>query len=325
MTVDGVTYNNWTFNSDGKSNISKAGITKLGARLACDIEDVAPTWGASLKSEIRVTFSDQTGTTSDPKLTITYTPASVPTVTTQAATSIAANQAVLNGNITDLGSEDVTEWGFYYVEGAGTPTSSDTVISSTGTASTGAYTETPTGLKDNTLYSARSFATNSVGTDTGDVVQFTTTKLKKIVAGTTGAMSATLENLKEETKYYIRSYATNSAGTSYGTETDFTTTGGMITRTLTESISTTDTTTKDTARIIEDGATVTDTVSLAKIVQAILTEIITVISSMTFSKLLGRVLSEAITITDNIYNGKIPDIWSKVVKKITTWTKTPRE
>ena len=96
-------------------------------------------------------------------------------VSTQASTEVVDNQAVLNGNVLDLGEEDVTVWGFYYKEGTGTPTSSDTVISSTGTASMGAYTETPIGLTANTLYSVVSFATSAEGTSTGETIEFTTT------------------------------------------------------------------------------------------------------------------------------------------------------
>ena len=98
-----------------------------------------------------------------------------PVVTTQAASSIDYTQAVLNGNITDEGGADVTTRGFYYATGSVTPTSSDTTISSTGSYSTGAYTETPTGLSTGQLYSATAFATSSIGTTTGSVVEFTTT------------------------------------------------------------------------------------------------------------------------------------------------------
>jgi len=174
-SVSTVDYNNYTLDANGISNVSKTGISEFGMKNSWDMNSsFTGTWGSSKNSFYLNKSADSTGTTDDPKLTITYTADSAPTVTTQAATSVEENQAVLNGNITGLGTEDVTEWGFYYKEGAGTPTSSDTVISSTGTASTGAYTETPTGLKDNTLYSAIAFATNSVGTDTGDVIQFTT-------------------------------------------------------------------------------------------------------------------------------------------------------
>ena len=58
-------------------------------------------------------------------------------------------------------------------EGSGTPTDSDNVEYVSGTNS-GAFSGTILGLNYSTLHSFRAFATNSVGTDLGDVLQFTT-------------------------------------------------------------------------------------------------------------------------------------------------------
>ena len=82
--------------------------------------------------------------------------------------------AVLNGNINDVGSPNYFEKGFYWVEGSGTPTSSDNIEYVSGTNS-GAFNGTLTGLNYSTLHSFRAFATNSVGTDTGATLQFSNT------------------------------------------------------------------------------------------------------------------------------------------------------
>ena len=99
---------------------------------------------------------------------------SAPSVTTVSSTSVLTSSAVLNGNINDVGSPNYFEKGFYWVEGSGTPTASDNIEYVGGTNS-GAFSGTITGLNYSTLHSFRAFATNSVGTDLGAVLQFTTT------------------------------------------------------------------------------------------------------------------------------------------------------
>ena len=67
-------YNDWTLNATGKSSISKTGITKFGLREATyDVPDNAPPYIASRYTAIKIDYSDTTGTSTDPKLTITYT------------------------------------------------------------------------------------------------------------------------------------------------------------------------------------------------------------------------------------------------------------
>ena len=98
---------------------------------------------------------------------------SAPSVTTVSSTSVLTSSAVLNGNINDVGSPNYFEKGFYWKEGSGTPTASDNIEYVGGTNS-GAFSGTITGLNYSTLHSFRAFATNSVGTDTGATLQFTT-------------------------------------------------------------------------------------------------------------------------------------------------------
>ena len=66
-------YNNFTLNSIGKGNISKTSISKFGARNAnYDVSGTAPSWKSGLACYLSAYSSDQTGTTQDPKLVITY-------------------------------------------------------------------------------------------------------------------------------------------------------------------------------------------------------------------------------------------------------------
>lgn len=98
---------------------------------------------------------------------------SAPSVTTVSSTNVLTTSAVLNGNISDVGSPNYFEKGFYWKEGSGTPTELDNILYVGGTNS-GDFSGTLTGLNFSTLHSFRAFATNSVGTDTGVTLQFTT-------------------------------------------------------------------------------------------------------------------------------------------------------
>lgn len=55
--------------------VNKAGITKLGLRLAWDTDNSAPTWVSAAVSSYQIYFADQSGTTNDPKLTIIHSAA----------------------------------------------------------------------------------------------------------------------------------------------------------------------------------------------------------------------------------------------------------
>lgn len=66
-------YNDFTFNATGISNVSKTGISKFGGRNAnYDVAAVAPTWSSFGFTRDLVNFADFAGTTSDPKLVVTY-------------------------------------------------------------------------------------------------------------------------------------------------------------------------------------------------------------------------------------------------------------
>lgn len=68
-------YNDFTLNSNGLANISKTGVSKFSTRNEnYEVSNVAPTWaGSNLTSDIQASQADETGTTQDPKLVVTYT------------------------------------------------------------------------------------------------------------------------------------------------------------------------------------------------------------------------------------------------------------
>jgi hypothetical protein len=66
-------YNDITMDADGIDNISKSEISKFGARLSWDINGAfGGAWVSGQYSGFSVNMADNTGTTADPKLTITY-------------------------------------------------------------------------------------------------------------------------------------------------------------------------------------------------------------------------------------------------------------
>ena len=94
----------------------------------------------------------------------------VPTVQTNAATSITTTEATLNGNVISDGGATVTSRGFYY----GTSASNLTQSVQCG-GGTGEFATTLTGLNIGTTYYYKTYATNSSWTSYGDVLSFTTT------------------------------------------------------------------------------------------------------------------------------------------------------
>lgn len=67
-------YNDFTLNSTGRGNVSKTGISKFGARNAnYDVSGTTPTWSNGSQHRFQCSGSDQSGTSQDPKLVVTYT------------------------------------------------------------------------------------------------------------------------------------------------------------------------------------------------------------------------------------------------------------
>ncbi len=95
----------------------------------------------------------------------------LPTVTTQATTSMVTTTATGNGNVTDLGDSAVTQHGHCW-NTAGLPDTDDSKTTNGAKATTGAFTSAITGLTSGTLYYVRAYATNTDGTGYGSEVNF---------------------------------------------------------------------------------------------------------------------------------------------------------
>lgn len=104
----------------------------------------------------------------------------LPTVTTQNVSSIGSTTAYGNGNITNIGSGNVTVRGVCWNK-TGNPTYSDSKSYQTGSFGTGAFSRFMSGLDPNTLYYVKAFAYNDAGLSYGSQVNFTTNKAKPTV------------------------------------------------------------------------------------------------------------------------------------------------
>ena len=95
-----------------------------------------------------------------------------PTVVTGDHSEITSSSAKLSGEVLLDNGEPITERGFVWVKGLGTPTTSSNKVRVEGM--TGEYSATVSEFEPNQTYSYRAYATNSKGTAYGEVWNFTT-------------------------------------------------------------------------------------------------------------------------------------------------------
>ncbi|HKL95727.1 MAG TPA: T9SS type A sorting domain-containing protein, partial [Paludibacteraceae bacterium] len=124
---------------------------------------------------VRVRTTDQGSLTFEKVFTITIINVDeAPTVTTQAVSSIGETTATGNGNITNLGDSNPTQYGVVWST-SNNPTVDLTTKTEEGAiAVCGVFTSSITGLIKNTTYYVKAYATNATGTVYGDEVSFTT-------------------------------------------------------------------------------------------------------------------------------------------------------
>lgn len=95
----------------------------------------------------------------------------VPTLTTTEITNITGNSASTGGNVTIAGGAEVTAYGVCYSTEENPTIEGDKTEDGSGT---GDFTSQISGLKGNTNYFVRAYATNSAGTGYGPQISFTT-------------------------------------------------------------------------------------------------------------------------------------------------------
>ena len=141
--------------------------------------------------------------------------ASVPTLTTSDASSIADNSAVCGGNISSDGGATITSSGIAYSTTVN-PTISSSTVATSPTVTSGSFTCNISGLTAGTVYHVRSFATNSAGTSYGADKQFTTTGTPPVQYCDSKGNNSSYEHIATVT---IGDFTNNSGAAGY---TDFT-------------------------------------------------------------------------------------------------------
>jgi hypothetical protein len=122
-----------------------------------------------MKNSIKLLFVLFIGVT---LITMSCKKETTPSVTTADVTAIEQTSVTAGGEVTDDGGADVTERGVCYSRTDANPTIADS--KTTDGAGTGAFESKVTGLLNNTTYYVRAYATNSVGTSYGAVIEFKT-------------------------------------------------------------------------------------------------------------------------------------------------------
>ncbi|MBM3863318.1 MAG: hypothetical protein FJ385_05090, partial [Verrucomicrobia bacterium] len=169
------------FTSSGLVDSETIGSVTISYGTGAAAEDAAGTY------EDQVTPSAATGGTfTASNYDITYATgdiivsagASAPTVTTSAATSVGANTATLNGNVSADGGAEVTARGFVSSTTDATPELGESGVTQSASASggTGLIDAALSSLSANTTHYFQAYATNSAGTTYGGVQSFTTLK-----------------------------------------------------------------------------------------------------------------------------------------------------
>lgn len=118
---------------------------------------------------VRAYAVNSVGTSYGTTVQLTTAGADAPVVSTTTTTLLNRTVATVGGNVTDQGSESVTERGIYY--GTSQESLPTKVANGLGT---GTFPVFITGLTAGTTYFFKAFATSSIGTSYGDVLSFTT-------------------------------------------------------------------------------------------------------------------------------------------------------
>ena len=126
---------------------------------------------------------------------LSFTTLDVPTVTSNAASSVTGTSATLNGNITDTGGENATRRGFTWGTVATLIGGDTATTTNVGSYSTGAFSEGVSSLSLGTTYYFRAYAENSVATSTGTILSFTTLDVPTVATNAASDVTTTSATL----------------------------------------------------------------------------------------------------------------------------------
>ena len=165
-----------TINSVGLCNLGDAGTAKDFTYNATSLKASTTYYvRAYAENSVGISYSNQM------KFQTVGVP-QVAEVETGTAVEITSSQAIISGNVVNLGNTSgLSQYGHVW----GTmdnPTISDNKTQLGKTSSTGAFNSTLTGLSPNTLYHVRAYATNDVGTSYGKEITFTTSLADVVIS-----------------------------------------------------------------------------------------------------------------------------------------------
>lgn len=180
---DGFTEKGVCYNTSASPTVSNNKVAFTGTTTAATFEVTLSNLVYATKYYARAYATGSAGTIYGEEYNFTTLPV-VPTLTTSAVTAVTGKSASTGGNVTVTGGAEVTARGVCY--GTQTPTIDDS--KTTDGKGAGAFTSALAGLKGNTTYYVRAYATNSAGTGYGPVVSFKTPVDLPVV--TTAAISA---------------------------------------------------------------------------------------------------------------------------------------
>lgn len=286
-------YNDFTFNSTGRGNVSKTGMSKFGARNAnYDVANTPPSWVSGVGSQLFCYFSENSGTTNDPKLVVTYS-------TSTAYTKELTEVITLVDTITKQTSKPLTE----------VVTLVDVIIKSTARTLVDAVT-----LVD-TITKITSRAFTEVVTLVDTVIKQTTKVLTDVVTIVDVFASARIyfkellesvtivdtiikqtDRVFTETVTLVDTLIKQTTKVLTDTVTAVDTLLKQIARTLTEEITLVDTITKSMSRTFNEAVALVDTV--VNQTQKVLSETVTLVDSIT--RQISTTYTETITLVDTV-------------------------
>jgi len=143
-------YNDFTLNASGLTAISKTSVSKFGARdMIYDAPNIEPTWASGQQVIFQGNYTDNVGTSSDPKLVVEHSASAPdtipPTISSVSSSNIAPNSATITWT-TDEPSTSQVEYGPTTSYGTLTTLDSNLVYS---------HNVNLTGLNTDTLYHYR--------------------------------------------------------------------------------------------------------------------------------------------------------------------------
>jgi hypothetical protein len=153
--------------------------TYQAALRSITFSSLAPASGVAGDRVVRFSVSD--GANASNQVARTVHVVGRPAVTTATPSGITTTSAVLGGNVTASGGDDVTDRGVVYSltsnsAGPAIGIGSAGVTTDRNGNGTGSYSKTIGGLTPGTSYYVRAYATNSAGTTYGSALSFTTTQ-----------------------------------------------------------------------------------------------------------------------------------------------------